>query len=161
MNTEIQQQNSNLKVVSENVDHMDDKLVMTTRRIRGIWVLQCIFLCCIVLCVLCTCVTDSIHRLILFHSKSWDSQTLRRCPSPVPVIPYLWKTKGIADRENPTWHQVSGIGYCQVSVRYQVLGIRYLFSHFPDFSFVSRYPAQGHDVHVGRRNWKMSFCEYE
>lgn len=36
MNTEIQQQNSNLKVVSENVDHMDDKLVMTTRRIRGI-----------------------------------------------------------------------------------------------------------------------------
>lgn len=36
MNTEIQQQNRDLKNVSENVDHMDDKIVMTTRRIRGI-----------------------------------------------------------------------------------------------------------------------------
>ncbi|GMM46383.1 Sec9 protein [Pichia kluyveri] len=36
MNSEIQQQNQDLRQVSENVDHMDDKIVMTTRRIRGI-----------------------------------------------------------------------------------------------------------------------------
>jgi hypothetical protein len=36
MNSEIEQQNQDLKHVSENVDTMDDKIVMTTRRIRGI-----------------------------------------------------------------------------------------------------------------------------
>lgn len=36
MNKEIDQQNTDLKKVSENVDYMDDKIVMTTRRIRGI-----------------------------------------------------------------------------------------------------------------------------
>lgn len=36
MNNEISQQNDELKGVSENVDYMDDKVVMTTRRIRGI-----------------------------------------------------------------------------------------------------------------------------
>ncbi|KAG0689793.1 Meiosis-specific subunit of the t-SNARE complex [Pichia californica] len=36
MNKEVDDQNQNLKKVSENVDFMDDKIVMTTRRIRGI-----------------------------------------------------------------------------------------------------------------------------
>lgn len=36
MNNEIQQQNNDLHDVSGNVDYMDDKVVMTTRRIRGI-----------------------------------------------------------------------------------------------------------------------------
>lgn len=36
MNNEIDQQNRDLAGVSENVDYMDDKIVMTTRRIRGI-----------------------------------------------------------------------------------------------------------------------------
>ncbi|CAI8510040.1 unnamed protein product [Pichia kudriavzevii] len=36
MNLEIQQQNRDLNEASENVDHLDDKIVMTTRRIRGI-----------------------------------------------------------------------------------------------------------------------------
>lgn len=36
MNNEIGEQNNNLKQVSENVDYMDDKITMTTRRIRGI-----------------------------------------------------------------------------------------------------------------------------
>ena len=36
MNSEIQQQNDDLHDVSGNVDYMDDKVVMTTRRIRGI-----------------------------------------------------------------------------------------------------------------------------
>ncbi|GMM46384.1 hypothetical protein DAPK24_029590 [Pichia kluyveri] len=36
MNSEIQQQSEDLKQVGENIDHVDDKIVMTTRKIRSI-----------------------------------------------------------------------------------------------------------------------------